>query len=571
MYHINKTCTGCHVCRLACPMQAIHFNGSVCEIDEDGCVECGLCEKLCPAYSVHDTDDISAPQPHDRIFRECDLVVCGGGSGLVTAVRAGQLGKKVILLEKSGRVGGNMNLSKVFLPEYSRLHSELGLEDIRESAIAELNVRAGGIASEETIRTAVNGAAEFSDWLLEFPGIKSKVALEEPGGSSVSGPAMIPETDLARLIFGPPVRIENKLSKDPAIGPGWLGSLIKQTMLEAIPAQRLNVEILVEHEAVHLITGSAGEVKGVVAKDPGGETEIHCNAVVMATGGFGASDEKLQKYFGCSCIEGGLFRYTVPGNTGGAIDMLRELGVEPDPARMNISALGPAHVPFSYSLRRILDHPSALAVNLYGKRWTDESITITEKAVNIQGSPGEVSWGIFTQKNIDDIMQAYLGGLTPGDEYDCCAFYQEDLDNEECYIEPPVYRADSIRELAEKIGVNPVALEQTAADYNRFCQNSLDEEFGKSACDLIPLEQGPFYALYGQMYAARYAGGLMVDSKCRVLRNNNSVIRGLYACGDATSAMQRRGEPSVVPELTWALASAYRCAIEYVTDEEGSV
>jgi thioredoxin reductase len=62
----------------------------------------------------------------------------------------------------------------------------------------------------------------------------------------------------------------------------------------------------------------------------------------------------------------------------------------------------------------------------------------------------------------------------------------------------------------------------------------------------------------------------MVDARCRVLRNDNTPIPGLYAAGDATSAMHRRGKLAVVSELTWAVASSYRCAVESVKDiEEG--
>jgi fumarate reductase flavoprotein subunit len=293
--------------------------------------------------------------------------------------------------------------------------------------------------------------------------------------------------------------------------------------------------------------------------------------VILATGGYGASDGKLQKYFGFFDAAQPLQRLTITSNTGDAIDMLQELGIEANPERMFMSAFGPAHHPFSYSLCLAFDHPATLLVNPRGKRLMDESIGLAGGAARIKGSPGEAAWGIYTQKNIDDIMQVYLNDPSLNDVYDCYAYYQEDLDREAGYKKPPVYKADTIEELAAKLNIDPAALKMTVEDYNRFCRKGNDEEFGKSVEFLVPREQGPYYAIYGQFFSDIAAGGLAVDAKCRVLQSNNTPIPGLYAGGDATSAMHRRGEQPVVSGLTWAVASAYRCAVEAVEEMEGSL
>ena len=57
-------------------------------------------------------------------------------------------------------------------------------------------------------------------------------------------------------------------------------------------------------------------------------------------------------------------------------------------------------------------------------------------------------------------------------------------------------------------------------------------------------------------------GGVTVDGKCRVLRNDGTPIPGLYGSGDCTSAMHRRSSPAVISELTWATASAYTAGFE---------
>ncbi len=560
MYQIKSSCSGCHTCEYACPMQAIYYDGPRYQIDPDKCVECGLCESLCPTCSIYDADDHSTPAPHDKIIKECDLLVCGGGTGLVTAIKAAQLGKKVILLEKAARCGGNTDIAHGFFPIYSKLHKEMGIEDVREEAIDVMDERSGGILGKDVIRTAIYGCSDFFDWLLDFPETKKVYSVEKLGEKREQGP-----------VYGPSVthfinRIDNTLSPDPSIGPGWAGTYVIQTMLNAIPEQKLDVEILLKHEAKHLLTDDDGNIKGIIALDPGGETEIHCKAVVLATGGFGSSDEKLQKYANFFDVDRPVTRFSVPSDTGDAIDMIEELGVEPDPNRMFVSFFGPAHHPYSYSLYRLIEEPSNLSVDLNGKRWQDEAGGLFMGRINIAGHPKECTWNIFSQKNIDEIFDRFLNDPTLADEIECYRNYQEDLDRECSYKVPACAKGNTIEELAENIGIDPAALKKTVEDYNSYCLSGEDKEFHKSPEFLLPRSEGPFYAVYAQRFSEAAFGGLMVNDKCQVLRNDGSVIGGLYGVGDATSAMHRKGELAVISELTWAVASAYRSAVNAVEE-----
>ena len=118
--------------------------------------------------------------------------------------------------------------------------------------------------------------------------------------------------------------------------------------------------------------------------------------------------------------------------------------------------------------------------------------------------------------------------------------------------------ADTLEELAEKCGMPVEAFLAAVKEYNGFAAAGEDKEFGKPAGFLVPIgENGPYYAILGSRFSEASLGGLMVDGRCRVLRNDGSPIDGLYGVGDATSAMHRRGKLAVISELTWAMASAY--------------
>lgn len=121
--------------------------------------------------------------------KTCDLVVLGaGGSGLVAAVRAAQLsGKKVIVVEKSKKIGGNTNLGHGFMMRYTKWHEAAGLEDTREASINSLYERSGKVLDYQMLHNATYALSDMFDWLCTFGGVEDKFVLKKmgPGGPTL--------------------------------------------------------------------------------------------------------------------------------------------------------------------------------------------------------------------------------------------------------------------------------------------------------------------------------------------------------------------------------------------------
>ncbi len=557
MFVINKElCACCHNCACECPRQAIDFVGTKYEIDQEKCVQCGLCAKVCHTGACHEEPQVSQTVPqHEPVTLDCDVVVVGSGSGIVSAVRAAQAGKKVIMLEKSTKTGGNSDFAHGYMVTYSKWHERIGIPDEREEAVAHFMKMSDNEIEEELIRSAVYGTCDFFDWLCGQCDIEKFYRLARADDTDFHGP-----------MFGKGVLemkarcFDNLNCRDDAIGPGWGGTHVKYTMLDLIEKQGLNVRILTSTAAEHLVLDGSGKISGVIARDPGGEIRINCRAVMLACGGFGRNDDMLRKYSKIDFFGGEtpIHRFSVAGDTGDGVKMLEELGVQPDPNRMFVSIFGPKHHPFNNSIADYALEPIFPQVNINGKRWFDESKGCMGAVEELAKQPKEISYGILPRDMVKEVAERFAANPAFVAKKHFYATWEEDLE-EESKLDTPVKKADTLRELAPMIGADPDTLIAELEHYNELCRKGCDDDFGKDPKFLreIPMDKGPYYAVYGQRFSEAAMGGVRVNGKCQVTRENGEIIPGLYAGGDCTSAMHRKGKLAPISELTWAMASSY--------------
>ena len=171
-YQINQEmCSCCHQCKIACPVGAVHFKNAKYWIDPEKCIGCGACARNCHNCAITPVGGKQEAAPrHKPIRRDCDLaVVGGGGAGLVCAVRFAQLtGKKVIVLEKSAKPGGNTWYASGFGAHYSALHQEAGIPDNREEAMRRFLMETLQQEDPQLINNVFHATEGFLNWLMDF-------------------------------------------------------------------------------------------------------------------------------------------------------------------------------------------------------------------------------------------------------------------------------------------------------------------------------------------------------------------------------------------------------------------
>lgn len=297
---------------------------------------------------------------------------------------------------------------------------------------------------------------------------------------------------------------------------------------------------------------SAGGEKIIMenGKAVGVQTEAHIDvmakAIVVATGGFCGDDEMSQKVFntkvfnlGSSLCDGGGIRMVQ--DAGGALDRnFAVLGNE-----CGAVSSGVEGTPFDAAFKNLNEH---LGYWLFGGLYTD---TAGERYINEYriaqfplaiGGEALVRTGKSYCIMDDDYYQAcqnegifaYLGSPASWASGAQVGYYCPTKENAETHLQQAIdqgwaAKADTIAELAEKF--NLPKLEETVESYNKYCEQGVDEEFGKDPAFLKPVAKAPFYIFEYLPSAWSTNGGIKVDSMLRAMDKDNNAIEGLYVAG----------------------------------------
>ncbi|WP_039809028.1 3-oxosteroid 1-dehydrogenase [Nocardia otitidiscaviarum] len=520
-----------------------------------------------------------------------DVVVVGSGAaGMTAALTAAHHGLRAVLIEKAPHYGGSTARSGggVWIPGNKALKAA-GRPDDREEARTYLHSIIGDVVPADRIDTYIDRGAEAFDFVLDHTPLKMKWVPgysdyypEAPGGRG-EGRSCEPAPFNAKILGEERFKLEPPYAKAPlnvvvmqadfvrlnlirrhpkgimrAMRVGartylakWTGKHILGMGQAIIAAMRkglmdANVPVLLETPMTKLVVED-GRVVGVEALRDGKPVVFRARyGVVLGSGGFEHNAEMRTKYqrqpIGTEWTTG------AAANTGDGIIAGMEAGGAVD--FMEDAWWGPTIFKggkpwFALAERNL---PGTIMVNADGKRFGNESAPYVEAVHTMYGGeygqgdgPGEniPAWLVFDQRYRNRYIFA---GLQPGQRIP-----SRWMENDN------IVKADTLAELAARIGVPAANLTATVERFNSFADTGVDEDFGrgKSHYDryygdptvkpnpcLAALAQGPFYAAKMVPGDLGTKGGLVADTAGRVLREDGTVIEGLYASGNtATPAM----------------------------------
>lgn len=543
-----------------------------------------------------------------------DFIAIGSGGGsLCAALVMRAAGKRVLVLEKASLLGGTTAISGgvMWIPNNRFMKAE-GIADSRDQALAYLDATVGDSpdmpgASRERRIAYVDEAPRMIDFLVEqgirlrripsWPDYYKAPGESVPGRTVVSElfdinqlgewknklrPGFLPlpanldeamQLPLMKRSWGAKkvlARIIGRVIKDKLTGKqhATAGQALQGQMLHA--ALKAGVEIRLDAPVTQLVI-EAGRVQGVIARIDGREQRIDARlGVLINAGGFGHNQEMLDKYLPGISSE---WSNVIPEDTGDLILEGQRIGAAVAQMRERIGTqivLPPGNPAFKPPMQNETSKPHSLVVDQTGVRYQNEAGSSVEfcrrmMAHNTQGK-AVPSWLIFDSQFIDKYM---LAGSMPGAKKP-----------QEWFDKKYLRKADTLESLAADIGIDPSTLASTVARFNQFVANNRDEDFhrGEHAYEewlgdplhspsktLGSVEKGPFYAM--QLYPGDVStfGGLVTDSQARVLREDGSVIPGLYATGTSTASVMGGVEPgaggSIGPAFTFGyIAARHACS-----------
>ena len=526
-----------------------------------------------------------------------DVVICGAGAGgMLAAVRLHDLGLRPVVIEKSSRYGGTSATSGggIWIPNHG-----MGVEaDSREQALTYVNSVSKGDFRPDKLTAYIDNGPEmirymasigvammsipgFPDYIAEAPGAstgRSLFPVEMDGGElqdefhhlreSPSGYRLFDRYALnlqqsfalaarnfgwqwtaAKLIlkywFDWPWRGKTSIDRRLTMGRALVGGLRRAMRSRDIP--------LILNCGLEALIVEDGRVTGVDTIAKGQKRRIAARqAVILTAGGFEQNQGLRDKHLPVSTQS----KWSLTPkdmNMGDALTAGTRIGADTESLdanwwapSMQLPSRSIANLDIAQPMFFDHRHPYSLCVNGLGRRFVNESCSYDEfgqAMIADQQRTGANTpcWMVFDAK----FRKNYpCGAILPD-------FIMPDRSIPPEWWDSYIFKADSIVELAAKMGVDAPTLSDSVNRMNHYAATGHDEEFGRGKnrfdlffgkpdvgpnCCIGPIDQGPYYAVQIDLGDLGSKGGLKTNADGHVLAKTGDPIPNLYAAGNSAGS-----------------------------------
>jgi fumarate reductase flavoprotein subunit len=457
---------------------------------------------------------ISAGQIKESITTEV-VIIGAGTSGLVCANAAVENGAKIVVIASSStpvaRGGSNHAFS-------SKLMRSLGLKsDVAREFKDEMKCHSFRIDQDKWWLWA-HKSGEAMDWLIdkmEAAGYRSVIEMgnTDPDGIMTMYPG-------SHSWLGENMKVAGKGQE-----------LVVKTLAKTAEAR--GAQIHYNTTAVQLVRedNNTGRVSAVIAKAPEGTYTryVGTKAIVLATGDF-KDEEMVEKYcpWVLPLVKAGGGVYSGDGHKMALWAGAAWQKTVPN-APVILGRAGPETQPYRAF--------TGLLVNKNAVRYGNEDRLGSFAGISQMQQPDTTVFAIWDSKYAERAAPwtpagSYYGGSPQ-------IPVQTVVDEWEALVKAgAMVKADTINELAQRLGLPIAPLKATIERYNGFCNTGIDAEYHKRAALLIPVETAPFYGAASKSpQLLCILGGLRTNIKMQVLDKNERVIPGLYAVGTIVGDM----------------------------------
>lgn len=436
--------------------------------------------------------------------KDYDVVVIGAGaSGVPAALSAFEAGAKVALLQKEsqaiaqGNSGSGIDLATSDPADIANLVSQLIADSQHRPnrELVELWAQNSGEAVKWVIEKSLEGGAQVID-----QGNQQHMPLINKKGYDIN---------FVTSFFGP---------KPYNTGDGMRAL--------ASTAEKEGVEIFYSTPAEQLVTGDGGKVTGVIAKGKDGHVQFNASKGVIVACGDYQNDEEMLHYYQPDMTN---FEPKQTNKTGDGHKMVVWAGGKIE----DLAHTKMLH-DFDAGPASMCDMPF-LAVKMDGTRFVNETVEMSLMNCYLRSKEDSGHYCQVFDSNYMEAAAEWPGKLVDPEGLKVY-MPEEDVEREGVFEgQINTFKADTLEELADKLEItDKAAFVDSVKRYNELVAAGKDEDFGKPANYLVPVDTPPFYGIHRHVRMSAICSGVDVNAKHECLTPEGEVIENLYAIGNCS-------------------------------------